>query len=80
MKDSSSHILDIAVNKWNDKIDMDIGSFSLSRSFNYHHLRYKDTYLRYIQFRTLHHSFYTNELLFKMGIKVRINAFFALNN
>ena len=32
-------------------------------------MRDKDTYLKYIQFRTLHHRFYTNELLFKMGIK-----------
>ena len=75
VKGSSSHILDIAVDKWNDKI----GSFSLSRSFNYHHLRYKDTYLKYIQFRTLYHRFYTNETLFKIGIKILINAVFALN-
>ena len=44
-------------------------SFSLSKSFNLHHQKYKDTYLKYIQFRTLHHRFYTNDLLFKMGIK-----------
>ena len=51
------------------KTDSNIGSFCLSKSFQYHHLHYKDTYLKYIQFRTLHHRFYTNEKLFKMGIK-----------
>ena len=40
----------------------------MSKSFHYHHLRYKDTYLKYIQFCTLHHRFYKNEKLFKMGI------------
>ena len=49
------------------KTDLDFGSFR--KSFLQHHLRYKDTYLKYIQFRTLHHRFYTNEKLFKMGIK-----------
>ena len=69
MKGSSSHILDNAADRWNDKTDLDFMSFSLSKSFNFHHQKYKDTYLKYIQFRTLHHRFYTNDLLFKMGIK-----------
>ena len=69
MKDSFSHVLDIAASKWNDKTEFGIAGFSLGRSFKYHHLRYMDTYVKYIQFRTLHHRFYTNELLFKMGIK-----------
>ena len=51
------------------KRHLNLISFSLSQSFNYHHHRYKVTYLKYIQFRTLHHRFYTNDLLFKMGIK-----------
>ena len=37
--------------------------------FQHHHLKYKDTYLKYTQFLTLHHRFYTNDKLFKMGIK-----------
>ena len=69
MKDSFSHVLDIAADKWNDKTNLGIVSFNLGRSFQYHHLRYKDTYLKYIQFRTLHHRFYTKKLLCKMGIK-----------
>ena len=69
MKDSSNHILENAADRWNDKTDMDVLSFDLSKSFNFHHHKYRDTYLKYIQFRTLHHRFYTNDLLFKMGIK-----------
>ena len=69
MKGSFTHILDNAVDRWNENIELDLGSFSLSKSFKYHHLRYKDTYLKYILFRTLHHRFYTNDLLIKMGIK-----------
>ena len=41
----------------------------MRRSFNKHHLIYKDTYLKYIQFRTLYHRFFTNEKLFNIGIK-----------
>ena len=69
MKQSSSHVLDTAVAKWCEKTDFDFNSFEFGRSFHKHHLLYKDTYLKYIQFRTLHHRFYTNEKLFKMGIK-----------
>ena len=69
MKDSSNHILDNAADRWNDKTDLELLSFSIGKSFNFHHQKYKDTYLKYIQFRTLHHRFYTNDLLLKMGIK-----------
>ena len=69
MKQSSAHVLDTAVAKWCEKNDFDFNSFEFGRSFHKHHLLYKDTYLKYIQFRTLHHRFYTNEKLFKMGIK-----------
>ena len=69
MKDSFSHVLDIAVAKWGENTDLDFGSFCLSKSFQKHHLRYKDAYLKNIQFRTLQHRFYTNKKLFKMGIK-----------
>ena len=69
LKSSSEHISDIASERWNEKTDLNLLSFSLRPSFNYHHHRYKDTYLKYIQFRPLHHRFYTNDLLFKMGIK-----------
>ena len=44
-------------------------SISVSRSFIKHHIVYKDTYLKYIQFRTLHHRFFTNDKSFLIGIK-----------
>ena len=69
LKGSSEHILEIASERWSEKTDLNLESFNLGQSFNYHHHKYKDTYLKYIHFRTLHHRFYTNELLFKMGIK-----------
>ena len=69
MKTSSSHVLDTAVAKWCENTDFNLNSFEFGRSFHKHHLLYKDTYLKYIQFRTLHHRFYTNEKLFKMGLK-----------
>ena len=69
LKGSSETILEIATDKWNEKTQLNLINFGISQSFKYHHLRYKDTYLKYIQLRTLHHRFYTNNLLHKMGIK-----------
>ena len=62
-------MLDTAVAKWCANTNFDFNSFDLSRSFQKHHIIYKDTYLKYIQFCTLHHRFFTNEKLFKIGIK-----------
>ena len=70
MKITSSSLLDTAVDKWCANSELDFNNFDLNRSFQKHHLIYKDTYLKYIQFRTLHHRFFTNEKLFKMGIKI----------
>ena len=69
MKQSNDYILEGASNKWFSTAELNIESSDFSRSFRFHHNIYKDTYLKYIQFRTLHHRFYTNEKLFKMGIK-----------
>ena len=80
MKDSFSHVLDIAVTKWGENTDLDFGSFCLSRSFQKHHLTYKDTYSKYIQLRMLHHRFYTNEKLFKIGIKKSDLCSFCITN
>ena len=65
IKDSNVDILDSIVDKWSA---INIDSMSLSRSFSKHHIHYKDTYLKYLQFRTLHHRFYTNEKLLVMGL------------
>ena len=43
--------------------------WSKSRSFKLHHTWFKDCYLKYTQFRTLHRRFFTNDKLCKMGIK-----------
>ena len=69
MKQSNDHILETASQKWYSIVELDLESSELSRSFRFHHNIYKDTYLKYVQFRTLHHRFFTNEKLFKMGIK-----------
>ena len=58
IKNSSSSVLDTAVEKWCANSELDFNSFDLSRSFQRHHLIYKDTYLKYIQFRTLHQIFH----------------------
>ena len=68
IKDSNSHVLDTLVEKWSVDSDIDTDSISMSRSFHKHHTKYKDTYLKYLQFRTLHHRFFTNDKLFTMGI------------
>ena len=65
IKGSNAHVLDSIVEKWSA---VDIDSLSLSRSFSKHHIQYKDTYLKYLQFRTLHHRFYTNDTLLVMGL------------
>ena len=69
MKNSNSHILDNIVSSWEEKTNIEMEYISLGRSFIKHHLRYKDTFLKYIQFGTLHNRFYTNAKLYKMGIK-----------
>ena len=77
MKQSNNHILETASQKWSSIVEIDLDSFELSRSFHKHHTIYKDTYLKNIQFRTLHHRFFTNEKLFKMGIKNRTYVVFV---
>ena len=69
IKDSNDHVLHNIATKWHDKTNIEIESYSLGRSFTKHHRYYNDTYLKYIQFRTLHYRFFTNDRLFTMGIK-----------
>ena len=51
-------------------IDIELSTICIGRSFLNHHLKYKDTHLKYIEFGTLFKRFYENEKLHKMGIKV----------
>ena len=69
VKNSNEVVLNNIVNKWNEKSELEMESISVSRSFIKHHTVYKDTYLKYIQFRTLHHGFYTNDKQFLIGKK-----------
>ena len=69
LKGSNTHILDNIVSSWNKNTVRNICNHDLSTLFNLHQATYTDTYLKYIQLRTLHKSFYTNVKLYKMGIK-----------
>ena len=55
--------------KWEEKTLLNYSTFDISRSFLTHHTLFKDCYLKYTQFRTSHRRFYTNDKLYKMGIK-----------
>ena len=61
-------IIEKAVKNWKEKTELEISSFSMSKSFTLNS-KIDDIYLRYIQFRTLHRRFFTNNILLKMGIK-----------
>ena len=55
--------------KLGEKIQTNLCSIDFSKSFTFHHSLFTDCYLKYTQFRTLHRRFYTNDKLYKMGIK-----------
>ena len=56
--------------KWQNKTDIEIQNFEFQKSLLLHNRSFKDCFLKYTQFRTLHRRFFTNDKLFKMGIKV----------
>ena len=55
--------------KWEEKAQLNFSSNEISKSFLLRHTTFKDCYLRYTQFRSLHRRFYTNEKLCIMGHK-----------
>ena len=61
-------IVNKACTKWNEKIGESTSEFDFRKSFSMNSM-FDDTYLRYIQFRTLHRRFFTNNILYKMRIK-----------
>ena len=61
-------ILDKTSEKWNEKADLDLNSFLMGKSSK-HISNIDDIYFRYIQFRTIHRRFYTNNILCRIGIK-----------
>ena len=66
MLGKNRNILTETSDKW--KMNLNITTFTVGRSFNKISI-IDDIYLRYIQFRTLHRRFYTNNILHKIGIK-----------
>ena len=62
------------MDKWKKCTDIEIETINLGRSFLRHHMKYKGTYLKYIQFCTLHKRFYTSTKLSKMGIKESVSC------
>ena len=78
LKGNNSSVLENATNKWNEKIDFQLDVFSLKKSFSKIKM-FDDVYLRYIQFRTLHRRFFTNNILFKMKQKSSVLCDFCKN-
>ena len=64
-----NQILGELSDKWVTKTELEFSNFELQKSFQLHHASFKDCYLKYTQFRTLHRRFFTNDKLHKMGIK-----------
>ena len=63
------NIIEENCNKWNVCIEVNLIPAEISKSYKRHSTLISDTYAKYIQFRTLHQRFFTNDRLFKMGIK-----------
>ena len=55
--------------KWFDKANLTLTPYEVGNSFGRTNFVVDDIYLRYIQFRTLHYRFFTNDILEKIGIK-----------
>ena len=68
MLGNHSNILVETSDKWNENMNLNLSSFYIGRSFRKISI-IDDTYFRYIQFRTLHRRFYTNNILHKIGTK-----------
>ena len=68
MLGKNRNILTETSNKWNEKMNLDLTTSAIGRSFNKISI-IDDIYLRYIQFRSLHRRLYTNNILYKIGIK-----------
>ena len=64
--------------KWEEKTALYLENIDITKSFVYHNSIFTDFYLKNTQFRTLHRRFYTNDKLFKMGIKKSDRCIFCL--
>ena len=62
-------IVEDACEKWNTKANLALTLIKLSKSFKRHGTLIEDSYAKYVQYRTLHQQFFTNDRLHKIGIK-----------
>ena len=69
LKGKQSDILQNICLKWYNKGDIALDPNEVRNSFLTTHRMIDDIYLKYTQFRTLHYRFFTNDVLFKCGIK-----------
>ena len=65
----SSDILYNICSKLDLKASLSLNTTEVSMSFIQTNMLFDDVFLRYIQFRTLHHRFFTNDMLIKCNIK-----------
>ena len=61
-----NNIIDNICRKWFEKGDQIFLAYNVRNSFIKTHKLVDDIYLKYIQFRTLHYRFFTNDVLFKI--------------
>ena len=69
MHPSDKNIIINLCQKWHEKGDLTFSIHDVTRSFTVTHSLVDDIYLRYIQFRTLHYRFFTNDILEKIKLK-----------
>ena len=68
------NIIEENCEKWNTCDEVDLITSEISKSFKRHSTLVHDTYAKYVQFRTLHQIFFTNDQLNTMGIKDNPNC------
>ena len=61
----STDILYNICHTWDTKASINFDVSEISKSFVRTHVLFDDVYLKYIQFRTLHYRFYTNDIQYK---------------
>ena len=64
----NSNIIHNICTKWADKGNIILSPLEVKYSFHKTNVVVDDIYLKYIQFRTLHYRYFTNDILAKIGI------------
>ena len=65
----SSDILYKRNSKWDSKASLILNTTEVSKSFIHTNVLFDNVYLKYIQFRTLYHRFFTNDMIRKCNVK-----------